>query len=389
MLPSFHLIFMGLINAFEHMNKYLLLVFRWLVGLLFIFSGLVKANDPLGLSYKMQEFFEVWAWHGLHDWTLVLSITMIAFEIIAGVAVILGWQMRLFSWLLLLLIIFFTFLTGYALLSGKIKTCGCFGDCIPLSAKQSFIKDLCLLAMIGLLFYYRHEIKPIFSTRINLVLLILTTVLSFDAQWYVLKHLPFVDCLPYRSGKSVLAQMKPPVGSIPDSTVIHFVYRKNGQTIEFTADQFPEDFDDSSYQFVKRYDKVVRKGNAESPIKDFMLQSPTGVDSTQAFLEMPGKKWILFTTGLTDTLVSWRPDLQAIHSEARRQQIPFIVVTSQSAQVEHWLQQVGLTDIPVWTCDYVAIKTAARSNPTLYLLNGDRIEDKWGYADFNKVKTKP
>src|SRR5688572_15150316 len=93
---------------------------RFIVGVLFIFSGLVKANDPLGLSYKMQEFFEVWNWHALNEYTLAFSIIMIAFEIIAGVAVILGWRMNLFSWLLLALILFFTFLTGYALFSGKI-----------------------------------------------------------------------------------------------------------------------------------------------------------------------------------------------------------------------------------------------------------------------------
>src|SRR4026209_2358559 len=94
-------------------------VARIIVGLLFIFSGLVKANDPLGLSYKMQEFFELWGMAGVNSWTLPLSVLVIAFEIIAGVALLLGWQMKLFSWLLLLLIIFFTFLTGYAYLSGK------------------------------------------------------------------------------------------------------------------------------------------------------------------------------------------------------------------------------------------------------------------------------
>src|SRR6516225_1804625 len=135
--------------------KTLLNIARWIVGILFIISGLVKANDPLGLSYKMQEFFEVWGWDFFNAFTLSFSILMIAFEIIAGVAVLLGWRMKLFSWLLLLLIIFFTFLTGYAVLSGKIRTCGCFGDCIPLTPIQSFIKDLILFVLILILFRYR------------------------------------------------------------------------------------------------------------------------------------------------------------------------------------------------------------------------------------------
>src|SRR5580765_4578892 len=114
---------------------------RVIVGLLFIFSGLVKANDPLGLSYKMQEFFELWGMSKFNSWSLLMSVLMNAFEIIAGFALLLGWRIKLFSWLLLLLIIFFTFLTGYAFLSGKFQNCGCFGDCLPITPKTSFEKD--------------------------------------------------------------------------------------------------------------------------------------------------------------------------------------------------------------------------------------------------------
>src|ERR1700709_465249 len=134
---------------------------RFIVGVLFIFSGLVKADDPLGLSYKMQEFFEVWHFHWLDNYTLAFSVLMIVFEIVAGVAILLGWRMKLFSWLLLILIIFFTFLTGYAYLSGKGRECGFFGDCIPLTAGQSFAKDLILLVLIVFLFAVRARIRPL------------------------------------------------------------------------------------------------------------------------------------------------------------------------------------------------------------------------------------
>src|SRR5256885_4552903 len=144
--------------------KIVLSIVRILVGLLFIFSGLIKANDPLGLSYKMQEFFEVWGWNGWNDYTLPLSTILISFEIIAGVAVLLGWQFRIFSWLLLLLIICFSFLTGYAVLSGKIKECGCFGDCIKLTAQESFMKDVVLTALILVLVIFRNRVKPILNS---------------------------------------------------------------------------------------------------------------------------------------------------------------------------------------------------------------------------------
>src|SRR5687767_15909224 len=163
---------------------------RVIVGILFIFSGLIKANDPSGLSYKMQEFFEVWGMHGFNDYTLAFSIMMIAFEIVAGVAVLVGWKMRLFSWLLLLLTIFFTFLTGYALFSGKIKECGCFGDCIPLSADQSFLKDLILLVLIGFIFLNRNKIKPALNVRNSILILFFSTIFSVAFMWHVLSHLP-------------------------------------------------------------------------------------------------------------------------------------------------------------------------------------------------------
>src|SRR5882762_11516497 len=147
--------------------KSLINIARFIVGVLFIFSGLIKANDPLGLSYKMQEFFEVWKFHWLDNFTLLFSIVMIVFEIVAGVAILLGWRMKLFSWLLLLLIIFFSFLTGYAYLSGKIKECGCFGDCIPLTAGESFMKDILLLVLILFLFANRRKIKPALSSMAN------------------------------------------------------------------------------------------------------------------------------------------------------------------------------------------------------------------------------
>src|SRR5687768_646430 len=165
---------------------------RFIIGVLFIFSGLIKANDPLGLSYKMQEFFEVWNLHSYNNYTLTLSVIMISFEIVAGVAVLIGWKMRIFSWLLLALILFFTFLTAYALFSGKIRECGCFGDCIPLQAYQSFIKDVVLLILILVLMPYRNRIQPVTRKSTAKIILFFTLVFSFAFQWYVLEHLPVV-----------------------------------------------------------------------------------------------------------------------------------------------------------------------------------------------------
>ena len=365
--------------------KFLINIARFIVGVLFIFSGLVKANDPLGLSYKMQEFFEVWNFHWLDSYTLAFSVIMIVFEIVAGVAILLGWRMKLFSWLLLLLIIFFTFLTGYAYLSGKVRECGCFGDCIPLTAGESFTKDLVLLVLILFLFFFRGRIRPALSQVASVAVLTLSTVFSVAFQWHVLVHLPVVDCLPYRIGQNIPEKMKAPPGAIPDSTVITMVYEKNGQRVEFSGSKFPADFDDS-YKFINRYDKLIRKGNSEPPIKDFALITAGGTDTTQDLLNISGYKLFLFTKGFDGNTPSWNREFSVILTMAKSKRVPVIFITGDYDNVSDWATKAGISqDITILKCDATAIKTAARANPTLYLLKRGIILNKWSYADFGSA----
>jgi len=361
--------------------KIALAITRILVGVLFIFSGLIKANDPLGLSYKMMEFFEVWGWHGWSDYTLALSVTLISFEIIAGFAVLVGWQFKIFSWLLLLLTICFTFLTGYAVLSGKIKECGCFGDCIKLTAMDSFIKDLVLTGMILFLVIFRNRVQPVFKTLTSVIILVLGGVLAFSLQWYVLNHLPVLDCLAYKPGNNIQEKMKIPVGAIPDSTVITFVYNRAGKEVEFTSDKFPADFD-STYIFVRRYDKLVRKGNAEAPIKDFVVLAEDGADFTQEFLSEPGYElWLFLKDGYKET--EWATRLELIMKLAQDKNIPGFIITNVPVdQLREESPRLVASMFPLRS-DVTAIKTAARTNPTLYLVKQGTIINKWGVADFD------
>jgi uncharacterized membrane protein YphA (DoxX/SURF4 family) len=367
------------------MKKTLLSTARLLVGILFIFSGLIKANDPLGLSYKMQEFFDVWHMSSLDAYTLGFSVIMIVFEILAGVAVLLGWRMRLFAWLLLLLIIFFSFLTGYAVLSGNIRECGCFGNCIPLQAMQSFIKDLILLVLIIIIFIYRKQIQTRATKNNSLVILGLTLVLSFSVQWYCLRYLPVVDCLPFKRGANIPEKMKPPAGSVPDSTVIHFVYEKNHKTLEYTADQLPADLD-SSYTFIKRYDKLIRKGNSDPEIKDFSLISESGNDSTLPVLDRPGYQLMLISRDFPETNPNWNKSFILLYTLAKSKNIPIFLATSNRDEANAYLKSNALNGyIPVFGCDATAVKTAARADPTLYLLKKGTILNKWSYANLNQA----
>lgn len=359
--------------------KLFLTIIRYFVGILFIFSGLVKANDPQGLSYKMQEFFEVWGMHGLTEYTLAFSVLMIAFEIFAGIAVILGWQMRIFSWLLLLLIIFFTFLTGYAVFSGKIKECGCFGDCIPLTAMQSFWKDIILLVLIVILFINRNKIYTRISTRWALIILGLSMVVTFKLMGHVMTKLPVVDCLPYKKGNNLIEQMKVPEGAIPDSTVITFVYKKNGKNIEFTSDEFPDDFDDS-YEYIDRYDRVVRKGNAVPKIRDFALMDYNNIDQTHQLLEKDVYQlYVLVKDKIEDG--KWADDLKTFHQIVNDKQLETYFVSNLTQEKASTIADKYFPGYELLKCDGTVIKTAARVNPSFILIKKGTVLEKKSIHD--------
>ena len=365
--------------------KLLVNISRIIVGILFIFSGLVKANDPHGLSYKMQEFFEVWAntssltsvMHWLSDYALPFSIIMITLEIIVGVGILLGIWKKFFSWLLLLLIIFFSFLTGYAVLSGKIATCGCFGDCIPLTAMQSFIKDLILLVLILVIFFGIKHIVPVLTTAFNFLILLFSCVLVLGFQWYVMRHLPVVDCLPFKKGNNILKLRKMPANAIPDKKDYKFIYQKEGKKHEFTIKDLP----DSTWEFVSREDFIVKKGeNNEPPIKDFYLTSLSGNDSTEAVLMIDAVYYLFFVKDVSMT-DQWLSNFTSLYNLAKRNNRALYIISPQAPQANHFFNEINNFGLPVFSLDATSYKTAARTSPELYLLKGPVVINKWGRAD--------
>ncbi|MBA2761264.1 MAG: DoxX family protein [Segetibacter sp.] len=294
--------------------------------------------------------------------------------------------MRLFSWLLLLLIIFFTFLTGYAVLHPEqIKTCGCFGDCLPLTPVQSFLKDLILTALILFIFIQRKIIGPVFSAAVNSILLALTLLFCIVFQWFVLKHLPVVDCLPYKAGNNLVEQMKVPEGAVADSFAINFKYRKNGKDVEFDMNHFPEDFNDSTYQFVERYQKLVRPGSAQAAITDFNLTSLNGTDTTADILNQANAYVLLFMKDAGTAEKDWAKNAAEVEKACQQKGMPFYVVT---ATVEAARQQLNGSNINFLKSDATVIKTAARVNPTFFIMKQATVLAKYANADFKKAIDK-
>jgi len=347
-------------------------ILRWSVGLLFIFSGLIKANDPSGLSYKMQEFFDVWGMNFFSDYTLGLALVMNTLEIVAGIALLIQFPYKQTLWLLLGLIIFFTFLTGYAFLSGKIKTCGCFGDCIPLTPKTSFIKDIVLLIAIVILLFNQKKNKTTIPKGLGIFVLILSIVGVGYGQNYVLAHLPFVDCLPYKTGNDIIEKMKKPAGAIPDSVSIQMEFEKDGKLVSFDANHFPENFD-STFIYKNRKEVVVSKGNGlQAAIVEFGLNTINGEDSTQAIFSIP-TPYVLVFAGKIENAIPWEDLLKKLHEKYKN----VYIVTADKEGSKNILAKESIL-----IGDITMIKTAARVWPTVMIMNGATIMQKKSYIDY-------
>lgn len=370
---------------------YILNFIRIFVGVLFIFSGLIKANDPLGLSYKMNEFFEVWKMESFVAYSLYISIAMIIFEILAGVAMIIGYAYRSVSFLILLLTIFFTFLTGYAVLSGKIKECGCFGDCIPLQAHQSFIKDIVLLILVTILFISRNKIESFLSRITGTIVIFITLVLSLGVQIYVLRNLPFVDCLAYKVGTDIWKDMQMPPDATPDVYKTLLIYEKDAKRIEFTEEQFMADstlWDNPAYKYIDSKSELVKKGTGLPKIQDFSVRDFAGQDYTEALLLDEGYSYLLFVKD-ADKVSGKMDDLKSLIKQCHNKGIGFYILSANDeATTNRFKTRFGL-DADAYAIDGTMCKTAMRSNAGLMLIKKGVIINKWSRYNYPPTAVNP
>ena len=207
------------------------MLIKYFVALLFIFSGLIKLNDPLGFSYKLEEYFEVFHIGFLNSISVFFSITLCALEVILGVFLITGYYAKKVIWGLLILIIFFTFLTFYSAAFDVVKSCGCFGDAIPLTPWQSFSKDLILLILIILLFVNKNLfVNPSENKSIRRILSLTIVAIPIMFGLYTYTFLPIIDFLPYKIGANISENMKVPEGAAQNEYKIIYTL-KNKKTL--------------------------------------------------------------------------------------------------------------------------------------------------------------
>jgi len=359
---------------------------RFFVGFLFIFSGLIKANDPLGFGYKLQEYFEVFHLTFFNDYATAIAIFLCGLEIILGAALLLGLFVRQVIWGLLGLIVFFTFLTFYSAFFEVVTSCGCFGDAIPLTPWQSFGKDLILLAFILILFIYRAEIKSIVPLKIQNFILAACILLSFGVGIYTYRNLPVIDFLPYKVGANVPELMKIPPGAPQDEyeIVYQLKNKQTGEVKKMTDKAYlkEEIWKDTNWEITGEPESKLLKKGFEPKIKDLKISNAAGEDLTSTVIEHSAYQFLIIAYDLDKT------DLQAFKSlndltakAAQGFQISSLVLTASSIDQAEQLKKNLSINMPFFFADAIPLKSMVRANPGIILIKNGIIIDKWHYQN--------
>ena len=365
------------------MNKALLNFSRIFVGVLFIFSGLIKANDPIGFGYKLQEYFEVFHMPFLNGMATGIAILLCVFEIVLGALLLFGFWRKQVTTGLLVVIIFFTFLTFVSAVFKVVTSCGCFGDAIPLTPWQSFSKDLVLLAFILYLFKNRNGINPITQNKLwqnalFLIVLISSTIFSI----YTFSMLPIIDFLPYKVGANLPELMKIPEGAKPDeySIIYNLKNKETGETKVMNDKDYlkTEIWKDDNWEIIGQPDsKLVKKGY-QPKIKDLMINDASGTDYTKELLENPYYNLIIVAYNLNETDEEGISKLNAMALNATEQfNIRTVLLTTNSAQEADAFSKRMKLFTEVFYADAVPLKSMVRANPGVLLLKNGTVINKW------------
>ena len=362
--------------------KYLVALSRIFVGVLFIISGLIKLNDPLGFSYKLQEYFspEVLNIPGLIPYALMISVLVVTLEVILGVFLLIGYKPKFTIWSLLGLIIFFTFLTFYSAYFDKVRDCGCFGDALKLTPWESFTKDVILLVLIVVIFLGKQYITPVFRPLPTTILALLSFVFCFWLGYHVLIHLPVVDFRAYKIGADIKEGM-----SVPDDApkpVVEYTWKfdVNGEEKEIT--NFGE-YPDVDGKFIGAETKVIDAGY-EPPIYDFSIEAD-GEDLTDHFLSQD-KLIVVVSYSLEKIESGGAAKLKALQERVKSEGYTIIGLTSSGEAKKKQFNLKYDLDFDWYLCDEKALKTVIRANPGILELSKGVVKQKLNWHDLDDLK---
>ena len=342
---------------------------RFAVGGLFIFSGLIKVNDPAGTAIKLEEYFAVFSYDiaPFFEWfvpaALFLSVFLSVLEVVLGTVLILGYRMKITSWVLLAIIVFFTFLTFYSAYFNKVTDCGCFGDAIKLTPWQSFYKDIILLVLIVVIFLKRNDYTPFFSPLFRNVKVIGVTIFVTGFALYAIAHLPFIDFRTYKVGAHIPSLMK---ASAP--LRYQYTLEKDGERFKFET--YPTE---PGYTFVSS--KLLNPQD-EPKITDLSVWNDDG-EFTDDLLT--GNKLLIIVHDAEKASLKKIDRLRNL-TYTNPNYETWMLTSSGYEAVENFRRKNQL-GVPYFYADATVLKTIIRSNPGVWLLKNGTVVGKWHYND--------
>ena len=350
---------------------------RLLMAATFIFSGYVKAIDPLGTQYKLTDYLQAMGIGSLlPEWTLLVgAVLLAALEFSLGIFLLFAIRRHLVSRIVLALMSIMTLLTLWIVIANPVKDCGCFGDAVVLSNGQTFIKNIILLAIALMLLKWPTSMVRFVSKKTQWIVINYTVIFALALSAWSLWDLPLFDFRPYHVGANIAQGMKIPQGALQPQFETTFILEKNGQQKEFTLDNYP----DSTWTFVDSKTVQTAEGYVP-PIHDFSIQdNKTGEDITQEVLNDTGYTFLLISPTLAYADDSNFGRIDQIYEFAQDYGYRFICLTASSDKdIAKW-QDITGAEYPFYTTDATTLKTMIRSNPGLMLLHHGTIIQKWSH----------
>ncbi len=375
-------------------TNYLLGFCRIFTGLLFIFSGFIKANDPTGFGYKLQEYFEVFHLTAFNEYATAIAVVICGFEILLGALLLLGVYANAVAWGLLLLILFFTFLTFYSAFFEVVTSCGCFGDAIPLTPWQSFSKDLVLLALILIIFFNRKQLRPIIKGSGNqFVATVITAIISLGIGVYTVNYLPFIDFLPYKVGNNLPSLMVLPEGKQGD--VFEQIYtmknKKTGETKKVNDKVYMADklWEDESWEIIGEPESRLVKKGYDIPIPDLLITDADGADHTQEIIANPYYNLVIVAKDLSSTNIDAIQKINQASIQLTKDYngLRVVLLTASASKDAQYLSDKMQLIAEIFYADLIPLKSMVRANPGVLLLKGGNVVGKWHYNNFPDAKT--
>lgn len=368
-------------NAFQNSGPLLLLLSRLIIGLVFVFSGFVKAIDPLGSTYKIEDYFTAFGgfFTSLSFIALPASIALSTLELVIGLNLLFQIQLRRTSWAALLFMLVMTPLTFYIALFNPVTDCGCFGDALVLTNWQTFAKNVVFLTLVIIILMNIGKKKSLLLPRIEWLVVTVFVMISVGLSAYCLNHMAPFDFRPYKVGVNIPESMLVPENAPADVYNTTFIYEKGGVQKEFTLENYPKG--DSTWKFVDQKTVLVSKGY-KAPIHDFSIVDANFNDITEQIIYNPGETYLLIMYDVNKASEEGARRAEELYQKYKNTNTKFYALTaSGDDEVRKFVAQTGIT-YPFCKTDPITLKTIIRSNPGLLQIKNGVITGKWHWRDF-------